>query len=81
MTLSEMMVAYVFMRLYSNCMVFKVFVAQYTLWWMFCSHIKTCFRSGLLPKRTVMSWRKVSGHLFHLSVRIKSITALTFSGD
>ena len=31
MTLSEMMVAYVFMRLYSNCMVFKVFVAQYSL--------------------------------------------------
>lgn len=31
MTLSEMMVAYVFMRLYSNCMVFIVFVAQYSL--------------------------------------------------
>lgn len=39
-----------------------------------------CFRYDLLQKRTVMSWRKVSEHLFLTSVLTKNITALIFSG-
>lgn len=73
--LSEATYAYIFMRLDSNPM--PPHFVLIDIW----SYVKTCFRFDLLPQRTGMSCRKESGHLFHISVHIKSITALIFSGD
>lgn len=48
--------------------------------WLIQHNTKTFFRFDLQQKRTVMSWRKDSEHLFLIYVRIKSITARTSSG-
>lgn len=49
--------------------------------WLIQHSIKTCFRFDLQQKKTVMSWRKVSEHLFLIYVHIKSITVPISSGD